>query len=134
MEVVIEDLKDEIHWKDVELLEMREELEMLRAQNKSLKTQHLDEKMKRQTLESNKQKYITLKELQDCKGEIDNDTFFENRRLHLKKTDGTFQKSIMEQDKSNRKANLAYKYGMHWLNVVRRRREERDRIYWVPNK
>ena len=80
MEAVIEELHNEILWKDEEMKEMREELEALRHQNKKLRIVNIEEKANRQILESNKLKYTMLKELQECKGEIDNQTFFENKK------------------------------------------------------
>lgn len=41
---LVDDLKNDLHWKDVELQEMKEELEMLRAANKQLKTELVNEK------------------------------------------------------------------------------------------
>jgi hypothetical protein len=59
----VDDLKNDLHWKDVEVTEMRDELDQLRAANKQLKATLLEEKHKRQTLESTKIKITWLKEL-----------------------------------------------------------------------
>lgn len=44
---LVDDLKNDLHWKDVELQEMKEELDLLRAANKQLKTELIDERHKR---------------------------------------------------------------------------------------
>lgn len=69
-----------MHWKDEEVTDMRDELEFLREQNKILQTKYKEEKMKRQILEANKLKYTMLKELEECRGQIVTQTFFENKR------------------------------------------------------
>ena len=44
---LVDDLKNDMHWKDVELLEMKEELDQLKAAHKELKANYVDEKHKR---------------------------------------------------------------------------------------
>ena len=62
LEIVIDSLKNEISLKDEEFLATRKELDALKAQTEYLRTAHGDEKNKRQSLETSKQKYMVLKE------------------------------------------------------------------------
>lgn len=80
LEVVIEDLKTELEWKEEEFKEMREELEALRLQNKQMHKTNLKEKQDRQVLTANKLKYTMLKELVENNGSIQDQSFFENKR------------------------------------------------------
>lgn len=128
LETLLEEMKEDIHWKDVELTEMRDELAQLRAQNQQLKVAHLEEKDKRQRIEGKQMKYITMKELLDCKGLIQDNTFFENKRSAKTSADSNFRKIIKEKELSNYKAALAYKYGMKWLYTVRERREAKQKL------
>jgi len=62
LETVIDNLKNEISLKDEEFLETRKELDALKVQAEYLRTAHGDERGKRQSLETSKQKYMVLKE------------------------------------------------------------------------
>jgi hypothetical protein len=127
LEVVIEDLRGEVQWKDEEMKEMRDELEGLRAQVNRLHKDHKLEKNKRQSLESNKLKYQMMGELLECKGEIVNGTFFDSQRKEGQNTSESLKNQLVEQLKSNYKASLAMKYGMIWLNKVRENRQKKER-------
>lgn len=83
-EMLVEELRNDLSWKDQELQEIRDELVVLREQNEKLRRQHRDEKINRQILEANKKKYIMLKELQENKGKIDDQTFFDSKRKNAK--------------------------------------------------
>lgn len=82
---------------------MRDELELLRKNNKELRMTGIKDKHERQLLESKHYKNITLKELNDVKGSIDNDTFFENIRAGNTSQDVNFKKVIKEQQSANAK-------------------------------
>ena len=71
LELVIEDLRNEQCWRDEEMLELRKEVEALREQNKILTSINKKEKCERQILEANKLKYTMMKELVECRGEIE---------------------------------------------------------------
>lgn len=85
----------------------------------------------RQCLEANKMKYVMMGELLASKGEIQERTFFDNKRQNETNTNGSFKNQILEQLKINHKAALAMKYGMLWLQKVRdiRKRKEMETIY-----
>lgn len=122
LEVVIEELRNELVWKDEEFREMQEELETLRKQNQTLKRQQKEECVKRQTLEATKVKYNVLKELTENREAIEEQTFFEQKRSKNQNTKGNLMNQIMEQQKSNSKAALAHKYGFIWLQKVRQKK------------
>jgi hypothetical protein len=120
-------MKDDMHWKDIELKEMRDELERLKTQNQSLKVKHLEEKHERQLLNAKQTKYTVMGELLHKKSEIQENTFFEKMKSAQTSTDGSFKKIIKDKLKANHKASLAFKYGMKWLDIVRSRRQARQR-------
>ena len=110
------------------MLEMRKELDGLRQQNQILTRSMKKEKCERQVLEANKLKYTMMKELVECRGEIEADTFFDNKKKGEQNTNGNLQNQIIEQRQANHKASLAHKYGMLWLNKVRTKRQKRENI------
>jgi len=55
------------------------------------------EKVQRQSLESNKLKYIMLKELTDNAGPIQDNTFFDNKKNQNTSVNGNLKNQILEQ-------------------------------------
>lgn len=112
---MIEDLKTELEWKEEEFKEMREELEALRLQNKQMHAKNTKEKQDRQVLTANKLKYTMLKELVENNGQIQDESFFENKRNEKNSAangaNGSLMNQLLEQQKENRKSALAMKFG-----------------------
>ena len=127
LELVIEDLRNELVWKDEDFREMQEELEVLRKQNQTLKRQQKEECVKRQTLEATQVKYTVLKELTENREAIEEQTFFEQKRNKHQNTKGNLMNQIMEQQKSNSKAALAHKYGYLWLSKIRQKKLDQEK-------
>ena len=103
LEEVVETLKTELEWKEEEFKEMRDELEALRAQNAKMIVVNKKEKQERQLLTANKQKYTMLKELVENTGQIQDQSFFENKRNENASTNGSLRNQMLEQQKENRK-------------------------------
>lgn len=99
MEVVIEELKNELVWKDQEFAEMREELEKLRKETDPMMKALKEEKAKRQSLEANKTKYVMLKELMANAEPIQENTFLDMVREKDKNrnTSNNFANQILQQ-------------------------------------
>lgn len=77
LEQIIADLRDELLWKNEEILDMRTEFDEMKILVSKLHIDNKKEKAQRQILEANKQKYIMMGELLDCKGQIQEKTFFD---------------------------------------------------------
>ena len=67
-----------------------------------------------------------LKELEEVKGEILDQSFFEKKRNNQANTAGCLKNQMLEQQKFNHRAALAKKYGQIWLNKVREKRKMRE--------
>ena len=73
---------------------MRTELDELREQYSIIMQKFKSEKVSRQSLESNKLKYIMLKELQQNAGTIEDQTFFDNQRNANSSMNGNFRNQV----------------------------------------
>jgi len=80
LELIIDELKNEIVFKDQDYKEIREDLELLKEENLELSKLFKEEKIKRQSLEANKTKYTYLKELMENADSIQDQSFFDNKR------------------------------------------------------
>lgn len=96
LELVIDNLKNEITLKDEEFLETRKELDALKVQSEYLRTAHGDEKNKRQSLETSKQKYMVLKEFMAYQEPIKTGHFLDQQREKKKasQTSGCFKAQL----------------------------------------
>ena len=70
LELVIEELRGEMEWKEEEFKAMREELDVLKGEYKNMRIINKKEVSERQLLEANKRKYTMLKELVEHSGQI----------------------------------------------------------------
>lgn len=128
LEVVIEELRGEMEWKEEEFKEMREELDLLRELNKKMRITNKKEVSERQLLEANKRKYTMLKELVDHSGQIQDQSYFEHHRSEKQTTSASMRNQLIEQQRENRKGAIAKKYAMRWLEKVRQARSRRAEL------
>ena len=127
LEEVIEDLRNDLALKNEEFKEARDERDALIAENAQLKKAYEDEKIKRQTLSSNKMKNTMLGELLHNAGPIKDLAFYATKR-HKSTTGGggNFMDRIKEQKQINEPHALARKYAEKWLSKVRKTRADRE--------
>ena len=128
LEKHIEELQEELQTVNDDYKEVRNELEEIRKENANLREQFLVEKIKRQSLESNKLKYTMLKELEENSGAIEDRTFLDRKRDQRTLDSGSLQSQLKEQQRNTKKQALAHKYAHRWLSIVRERRRKRDDI------
>lgn len=80
LEKQLEELHEELQAVNDDYKEVRNELSEIRKENENLRQEYLKEKIKRQSLESNKLKYTMLKELEENSGAIEARTFLDKKR------------------------------------------------------
>ena len=75
-----------------------------------------------------------MKELLENADTIENKTFFDLKRDEGKTTGGSLMNQVIEQKRNSKNAALAAKYGFKWLQVVRDRRNAREKIDFYNQK
>lgn len=128
LELIIEELQNEIKIKDMEFKEIRDELDTMKGEYGVIMKSFKKEKFQRQGLESNKQKYIMLKELMQNSSTIQDQTFFDSKKHASTSVNGSLKNQITEQMSLNHKQSLASKYAMIWLDKVRQKRALKEKL------
>lgn len=128
LEEIIDELRNEMVFKEIQFKEMRSEMERLEAENKQLKSKFKSEQSKRQEVEGFYVKQLYQQELTQNQESIQSGTFLEARKnTSSSQGNASLQSQIITQQKLNKAQSLAIKFGRKWLETVRERRRVRER-------